>query len=100
MAHVLPVRLGTLGIQPQTNHAPRVTLSCCATIPATNAQYPQPLVARMMEITVFTTLPATSLAEVALNRMRRLRRAMCITDAEEMNIPAERPLATCVTGGK
>src|SRR5689334_1711857 len=99
MGPVLSVRRGTLGIHRQSHHAPADWTTCCATIPTTSDQYPQPLIAIRMDTVVFTNRPTTSLAEVAPKRTARFRSAKCTTENAERKIAGDTPTVTRATCG-
>ena len=72
-------------------------VSGCATAPATSAQYPHPAQARNIDAATETPRARMSVADTAENRMFRLRRARCRTEALVRKIVTDKPTATCAT---
>src|ERR1043166_9091762 len=87
-------RQGRLGVNLQRIQAPMQVLNGRATAPATNAQYPQPAQARLMEMNTERSLATISFAETSEKSIARLSRARCCTDMLVKKIEREIPTAT------
>src|SRR3984957_1022568 len=97
MVRVPTPRTGRLGIHLHSHQAPIVELSTCATIAPTSAQYPHPRNAITIATAVYATSATRSLAETAVNRIARLRRAECTVPAPYMKIAIDVPMVTGIT---